>query len=466
MLNHFDVKENNLLKSVKLIMVFCISGVLAVLPANGEVAKTSEISLAPPDVTQTKLENGLEIVVIPDRRAPVVTHMIWYKAGSADEPTGKSGIAHFLEHLMFKGTKTVPAGEFSKKVAEIGGQENAFTSVDYTAYYQKITPEALEMAMGYEADRMHNLILSDEVIEPEKKVILEERRSRIDSEPRSILQEAVEATLFKHHPYGTPIIGWQNEMLGLTKEDAIAFYDKFYSPNNAVLIVAGDVEPGEVIALAKKTYGKVERRVEDIVRKRVEEPVPVTSRIINYEDPRVTKPSFSRMYLVPSYIGANKKEAASLELLASILGGSSSSRLYKSLVLEKEISTSAGAWYQGGAHDMTKFGFYASPRGDEKIEDVESAVDEVLAQVLKDGIIQTELDKARNNLLKSAIFDRDSQTNMARLYGTVLSIGGDLDDINLWPEQLAAVTVEDVNAITKKYLRKNRSVTAFLRPQS
>jgi zinc protease len=455
-----------LLKSTKLLMALCVSGMLAVIPANGEETKTAQISLAPPDVTQTKLDNGLEIIVIPDRRAPVVTHMIWYKAGSADEPTGKSGIAHFLEHLMFKGTKTVPAGEFSRKVAEIGGQENAFTSVDYTAYYQKIAPEALEMAMGYEADRMHNLILSDEVIEPEKKVILEERRSRIDSEPRSILQETVEATLFKHHPYGTPIIGWQNEMLGLSKDDAIAFYNKFYSPNNAVLVVAGDVEPSEVIALAQKTYGKVEKRVEDIIRQRVVEPEPVTSRIINYEDPRVTKPSFSRMYLVPSYIGAAEKEAESLELLAAILGGSSTSRLYKSLVLEKEISTSAGAWYQGGSYDMTKFGFYGSPRGDEKIEDVELAVDEVIKQLLKDGITQTELDNARNNLLKSAIFDRDSQTNMARLYGTVLSIGGDLDDINLWPERLAAVTIEDVNAVAKKYLRKNRSVTAFLRPQS
>ncbi len=245
----------NVFRNTAIALLVILSGTLATYAAEN---LADEISLTPPGITQARLDNGLEIVVIPDRRAPIVTHMIWYKAGSADEPVGKSGIAHFLEHLMFKGTKTVPAGEFSRKVAEIGGQENAFTSVDYTAYYQKIAPEALEMVMGYEADRMHNLILNEAVIEPEKKVILEERRSRIDSEPRSILNETVEATLFKHHPYGTPVIGWQNEMLGLTKDDAIAFYDKFYSPNNAILVVAGDVEPSEVIALAEKTYGKLE----------------------------------------------------------------------------------------------------------------------------------------------------------------------------------------------------------------
>lgn len=453
----------NVFRNTAIAVLVILSGTLATYAAEN---LADEISLTPPGITQAKLDNGLEIVVIPDRRAPIVTHMIWYKAGSADEPVGKSGIAHFLEHLMFKGTKTVPAGEFSRKVAEIGGQENAFTSVDYTAYYQKIAPEALEMVMGYEADRMHNLILNEAVIEPEKKVILEERRSRIDSEPRSILNETVEATLFKHHPYGTPIIGWQNEMLGLTKDDAIAFYDKFYSPNNAILVVAGDVEPSEVIALAEKTYGKLEKRVEDIVRVRVVEPEPVSARIVNYEDPRVTKPSFSRVYLVPSYFRAEGREAEALEILAGILGGSSTSRLYKSLVLDKEISTSAGAWYQGGAYDMTKFGFYGSPRADQKIEEVETAVDEVITALLKDGVTQEELDRSRNNLLKSAVFDRDSQTSMARLYGTVLTIGGNLDDINLWPDQLAEVTVEDVNAAARKFLRKNRSVTAFLRPQS
>ncbi len=426
----------------------------------------ADMSLAPPDLTLTSLDNGLQVVVIPDRRAPVVTHMVWYKAGSADEPRGKSGIAHFLEHLMFKGTKTYEAGEFSRKVAEIGGQENAFTSFDYTAYYQKISPDALEMVMGYEADRMENLILSDAVVEPEKKVILEERRSRVDSQPGSILGEVVEATLFKHHPYGTPIIGWQNEMLELTKGDAIAFYNRFYSPNNAILVVAGDVDPNEVVALAKKTYGKVKRRVEDVIRKRVQEPEPVAAKTVEYEDVRVTRPSMSRRYLTPSYQRAEGNEAEALELLADILGGSSTSRFYKKLVLEMEIATSAGAWFQGAAVDMTKFAVYGSPRGETPIKEVEAALDAVISEIVENGVTQEEVDRARNNLLKTVIFERDSQTTMARLYGTVLSVGGTLEDIDQWPTRLANVTAEDVHQAAKKYLRKSRSVTSFLRPKS
>lgn len=426
----------------------------------------AEISLAPPDLTMTKLDNGLEVVVIPDRRAPVVTHMIWYKAGSADEPRGKSGIAHFLEHLMFKGTKTFKAGEFSRKVAEIGGQENAFTTVDYTAYYQKISPDALEMVMGYEADRMENLILNDAVIEPEKKVILEERRSRVDSQPRSIFGETVDATLFKHHPYGTPIIGWQNEMLELSKADAIAFYDRFYSPNNAILVVAGDVDPTEVIELAIRTYGKVKQRVPNIIRERVKEPEPIAAKTIEYEDPRVTRPSMSRYYLTPSYQRAEGREAEALEILAEILGGSSTSRFYKKLVIELELATSAGAWYQGAALDMTKFAIYGRPRGETTIEKIEEELDNVIADVIQNGVTEDELKRARNNLLKSVIFERDSQTTMARLYGTVLSLGGTLEDVDQWPSKLAEVTKEDVNKAAKKYLRKNRSVTSILRPQS
>jgi len=433
-------------------------------PTGGSAAPSQ--SYVPPQLTKATLDNGLQIVVIPDRRAPVVTHMIWYKVGSADEPRGKSGIAHFLEHLMFKGTSTTPAGEFSRKVAEIGGQENAFTSFDFTAYHQKIAPSALEMVMGYEADRMENLILSDEVIEPEKKVILEERRSRVDSSPGAILGEQVEATLYVHHPYGTPIIGWKNEMLGLTKDDAIDFYDRFYSPNNAILIVAGDIDPGDVITMAKKTYGKVKRRVEDFVRERVVEPDPVAERTVTYADARVQIPSFSRTYLVPSYQNAAPREGEALDLLAAIMGGSSSSRLYRQLVLDDEIATSAGAWYQGGAIDMTKFGFYGSPRGATPIEVIQAGIDNVVQDLLKNGVNQDELDRARNSLIKSVYFERDSQVTMARLYGTILSLGGTLDDIHQWPQRLNEVTVEDVNQAARKYLRNSRSVTSYLKPLS
>ena len=309
------------------------------------------------------LDNGLKVVVIPDHRAPVVTHMVWYKAGSAEDPVGKSGIAHFLEHLMFRGTNKVPAGEFSAKVAEIGGQENAFTSIDYTAYYQKVSPAALKMVMGYEADRMENLILADEVIRPERDVILEERRSVVDASPGAILSETLEATLFQHHPYGNPIIGFEDEIRGLTGADAIAFYNKHYTPNNAILVIAGDVEEQAVRDLAEQTYGLVKRRAEPGIRKRVNEPIPVAARTVTYENTRVTSPSLSRNYLVPSYTNAKPGEAEALDVLATILGGSSASKFHRALVIDSEIATSAGAGYRGSAFDMTRLSIHGSPRG-------------------------------------------------------------------------------------------------------
>jgi zinc protease len=421
---------------------------------------------APPDVTRVTLENGLELVIIPDHRAPVVTHMVWYKAGSADEPRGKSGIAHFLEHLMFKGTSTTPAGEFSAKVAEIGGQENAFTTADYTVYYQKVSPEALAMVMHYEADRMENLVLSDAVIEPEKKVILEERRSRVDANPSAIIGESVDATLFMNHPYGTPVIGWPSEMLQLTRQDALAFYNKFYSPNNVVLVVAGDVDPAATIDMAGRTYGKVARRVEKIERDRPVEPEPTSARTVEYSDPRVAVDGWQRVYLVPSYTKAEPGEAEALDLLAEILGGSSTSRIYRKLVIETELATSASAWYGSSGLDYTRFGFGGMPRDSHTAEEIEQAIDTIIDELVRDGITEDELSRAKNSLVKTVIFERDSQTAMARLYGTVLSLGGTLDDINNWPGKIGKVTVGDVKKVAEKYLRKSRSVTSFLRTSS
>lgn len=408
----------------------------------------------------------MEVVVIPDRRAPVVTHMVWYKSGSSNDPSGKSGLAHFLEHLMFKGTKTVPAGEFSRKVAEIGGQENAFTTVDFTVYYQKVSPEALEIVMGYEADRMANLVLTEAVIEPEKNVVLEERRSRVDSSPGGILGETVAAMLYKHHPYGTPIIGWEHEIESLTLEDAMGFYKAHYRPDNAVLVVAGDVEAQQVLELAGRTYGELAPGEGIVPANHIVEPEPVAARSAEYFDERVTTPSFERFYLVPSYQTAQAGEAEALDLLASILSGSSTARLYRKLIVEDEIATSAGAWFQGASRGQTRFGLYGRPRGKYSVEDVEQAVAGVVDDIIEHGVTQEELDRQRNSLLKSVIFERDSQTTLARLYGTVLSLGGKVEDIHEWPERISAVTVEDINRVARKYLRPHRSVTSYLRPKS
>ncbi len=415
-------------------------------------------------VSRFELDNGLEIVVVPDRRAPVVTHMLWYKVGAADEQPGKSGIAHFFEHLMFKGTKNHPAGEFSRKVAEIGGQENAFTSSDYTAYFQKVSPDALETMMAYEADRMRNLVLTDDVIGPERDVVLEERRSRIETDPGSILGEEINATLYQNHTYGIPVIGWMHEIEKLNRADATAFYDRYYAPNNAVLVVTGDVDPDEVLALATKTYGKVARGPDLPPRLRPQEPEQNTSRTVTLTDPRVSVPSLRKMWLVPSYNTDAPGEAEALDLLSEILGGGVRSRLYQELVVRQGIARSAGAYYFATSFDDTSFGVYGSPRGTATLEQVEAAIMAEIDKLASEGVSDEELDKAKNRFIKSMIFARDSQSGMARIYGSTLTTGGTVNDVLEWPDRIRAVSAKAVQAVARKYLDKTRSVTGYLLP--
>ncbi len=435
---------------------------LAGSPASVTAAEVKKFG---PEVTSFFLQNGLQVVVIPDHRAPVVTHMIWYKAGSADEPPGKSGIAHYLEHLMFKGTKTIKNGEFSARVSAIGGQENAFTSTDYTAYFQRVTPAVLEEMMTLEADRMENLVLKQETILAERDVVQEERNSRTENNPGSLLREAMGAALYQNHHYGIPIIGWQHEVNALNKDDAIAYYDKFYTPNNAILVVAGDVDAETVKSLAEKTYGKVKRRAEPGKRMRPSEPPPRAARRVEMSDARVRTPSYQRLYLVPSYNRAKKGEAEALEILSEIIGGGSTSRLYKALVIEQKLATSAGAWYQGGALDETEFGFYGSPRGDKTLQEVEASIDKEIAKLLKDGVNEKEVARAQNRLIKSAVFAQDSQASLARIYGGSLALGSTIERIESWPSRIKAVTLESVNKAAREFLKKKRSVTGYLSPE-
>ncbi|MEM7301659.1 MAG: pitrilysin family protein [Pseudomonadota bacterium] len=438
------------------------------LPTASAIAAgvTSEAEAKGPEVAHFTLKNGMQVVVIPDRRAPVVTHMVWYKAGSADEPAGKSGIAHYLEHLMFKGTKAYPGNTFSARVAEIGGQENAFTSQDYTAYFQRVPPEALKDMMTMEADRMTNLVLTDELIIPERDVIQEERRTRTDNNPGSLLSEAVQSAMFQNHRYGIPIIGWMHEVIKLDKDDAIAFYEKFYTPNNAILVVAGDVEVDAVLQLAKDIYGKIERRADPERLVRPQEPPPTAARSVSLSDPRVRAPSFQRSYLVPSYGNHRNLEAEALDLLSEILGGSTTSRIYRKLVVEKKLASQAGGYYQGGAIDDTRFIVYATPRPGVTLSQMEEGVDELIAELLKEGVQQSEVDRSVKRLIRSTIFSRDSQTTMARVYGASLVIGETVEEVNKWPERLKAISVDQINAVARKYLKPNRSVSGFLTPAS
>jgi zinc protease len=429
-----------------------ITAVLLTAPAVAEPIK----------VANYMLPNGLELVVIPDRRAPVVTHMIWYKVGSADETSGKSGLAHFLEHLMFKGTAKNPTGHFSRVVATIGGQENAFTSNDYTGYYQRVPTEQLKTVMEFEADRMTGLQLTDEVVLPERNVILEEQNQRIGNNPRAKLGEQIDAALFLNHPYGRPVIGWRHEMEGLTRDDALNFYRRFYGPNGAVVVIAGDVEPEQVRKLAEDTYGKIKRNEIIAPRARPQEPPPVASRQLTLADARVEQPLLQRSYLVPSFANAQRGESEALEVLSHILGSGSSSRLYRTLAVDKPVAVSAGAGYDSSSLDMSKFTIYGSPRSGVTLQQFETEADAVIAELILKGINADELDRAKSRLIADGIYAQDNQATMARWYGGALVTGASVDDVRRWPDRIRAVTAEQVQDAARKWLDKRRSVTGFL----
>jgi zinc protease len=422
--------------------------------------------LGGPDISHFFLDNGLEVVVIPDHRAPIVTHMVWYKVGSADEVAGKSGLAHFFEHLMFKGTKENPQGTLGGAVAQIGGQDNAFTSYDYTAFYEKISPSALKTMMALEADRMRNLVLNDNVVNTERDVVLEERGSRIDNNPGSLLSEETAATLFQNSPYGRPIIGWRREMKQLNLADAVAFYNAHYEPNNAILVVAGDVTADQVRKLAGETYGKVPRGPDLPPRDRPQEPHQDTSRTVTLKDARVTAPRFSKYFLVPSYNTAKLGEAEALDLLAEILGGDIRSRLYQDLAVKKQIAASVGTWYQGTALDPTIFAIEGQPLPGTPIEKLEQAVLDEVADIVKNGVTAEEVEKAKNRFLKSAIFARDDQFGMAQLFGSSLATGLTVKDVQEWPDRIRAVTAKQIQDVAGRYLDNDHSVTSYLLPKT
>ena len=408
------------------------------------------------------LANGLELVVIPDHRAPVVTHMIWYKVGAADETPGKSGLAHFLEHLMFKGTAKNPTGRFSRVVAALGGQENAFTSSDYTGYFQRVPREQLKTVMEFEADRMTGLQLTDAVVLPERNVILEEQNQRVANNPRARLGEQIDAALFLNHPYGKPVIGWRHEMEQLSRDDAIGFYRRFYGPNDAVVVIAGDVDPEATRKLAEETYGKVARHATILPRQRPQEPPPVAARSLTLADARVEQPMIQRAYLVPSFATAKPGESEALDVLAHILGSGSNSRLYRALVVDKPVAVIAGAGYDSSALDMSKFSVYGAPRQGITLPQLEAETDAVIAQVINQGVSAEELERTKSRLIADAIYAQDNQASMARWYGTALMTGATVDDVRRWPDRIRAVTAAQVQDAARQWLDKRRSVTGFL----
>ena len=411
------------------------------------------------------LANGMQVVVIEDHRAPVVAHMVWYKAGAADEPAGKSGIAHFLEHLMFKGTPTVPSGQFSKIVARNGGRDNAFTSYDYTGYFENVAKDKLDLVMGMEADRMVNLVLTVDDVKTERDVVLEERRSRIDNNPASQLREAMSAAQYMAHPYGIPVIGWKHEVEALNHADALAFYKRYYAPNNAILVVAGDVDPNAVIAMAEKHFGPLER-ADTPARRRPQEPPQLAERRVIFKDARVSQADWRRGYLAPTRSAGESRHAVPLSLFADLLGGGTTSLLYRELVMKQKLAANAGAYYSSTSLDQSRFMLYATPSPGVSLAKLEVAIDATLVAALKDGFTAKALERSRTGLLAAAVYARDNLFTSPRIFGDALTSGLSVARVEAWPDEVRAVSMEQVMAAGRAVLDMRRSVTGLLLPEN
>jgi zinc protease len=411
---------------------------------------------------QFALQNGMQVLVIPDHRAPVVTQMLWFRVGAVDDPPGISGLAHFFEHMMFRGTKAVPGDSFAQTIAKNGGEDNAFTDHDYTAFYEQIAKDRLPLAMKLEADRLVNLDLSDATVGPERDVVLEERRMRVDNDPQALMSEQMRAALHLSHPYGRPVIGWADEVRRIDRVSAKNFYDHHYAPNNAILVIAGDVTPDEIRKLAQDGYGKVAART---LQPRAEfaEPPRLAETRMTIVRPDAKVPLFSRIYRVPSYAQGTPGQAEGLETYAQVLGGDQTSTLYRVLVEQKKLATDAGASYEGYARDASEFSVYAVPRPGVSLETLERAVDQVLAQAAAAAPRSPDLQRAKTGLIAAVTYRRDSQYALASAYGQALVIGLTVDDVNAWPGRIRAVSGDTVRDAARLLSRKE-AVTGYLIP--
>lgn len=440
---------------------------LAESPPKGEAAEAREASDQRLFGAQTfTLDNGLQVVVVENHRVPVVSHMVWYKVGAADEPPGKSGIAHLLEHLMFKGTERIGPNEFSTIIARHGGQQNAFTSSDYTAYYQNIAKDSLELVMGMEADRMANLRMTEDEVLTERDVVVEERLSRIENEPAALLGERLDLARWVTHPYRNPVIGWAHELKTLTRQDALDFYKAWYAPNNAVVVISGDVTVDEVRPLAERTYGKVARGP-DLERTRVRSNLPQAAATVVMHHPRVAQPQWQRQYTAPSYgtvAEAEMPQVYALQVLAELLGGGPTSRIYRALVVDKELAAAAGAWYSARAVDWATFGLYVTPRPGVELAEAEKAMEAEVARLLADGVSEEEVEEAKLQMRAGVIYARDTLQGAAQTIGAALATGGTLDQVETWPAHIAQVTREQVMEAARQVLDDRGATTGILLP--
>lgn len=416
-----------------------------------------------PKVFQFALQNGLSVVVIPDHRAPIVTQMLFYRVGASDDPPGNSGLAHFFEHMMFRGTPSAPGDQFARTVARNGGEDNAYTTEDYTAFYEQIAKERLPLVMGLDADRMVNLDLSDANVRTERDIVLEERRMRIENDPQALLREQMDAALNLSHPYGRPVIGWPEEVRRIGRVEAQAYYSRHYAPNNAILVVAGDVLPDQVRLAAEASYGKVPAR-QLVPRPDYAQPPRLGETRLTLYREDVKLPQFMRLYRVPSYTEARPGEAEALDVLAQLLGGDATSALYRELVMTRKLASDAGASYTGYTRDAGEFEIYAVPRPGVKMDTIDQAIDSILKSYSTQTAKSADLERAKTQLVASAVYQRDNQLDLASAYGQALAIGLTVDDVREWPNRIRAVTGGEIRDAAAKDVISRESVTGFLLP--
>ncbi len=414
------------------------------------------------------LSNGLQIVVIPNHRAPVVTHMMWVKAGGADNIAGQSGMAHYLEHLMFKGTTKMAPGEYSKTIKTLGGNDNAFTGADYTAYFESVSVKNLPKVMELHSDRLQNLAPPPEHFISEKSVVLEERRQRTENDPRSLFGEQIYAALFINHPYGTPVVGWMDEIKNYEWPDVKKYYDTWYTPENMILVVSGDITMDQLKPLAEQYYGTIPvKNTPDRVRPAV--PNLSSDTLVRLEHKQIHQPVFYKIYLAPTE-AKDRTDSLALQVLSNILDGGQATRLYKSIVAEQKKATSISFSYNANALDYGTISIDATPSKDVDLEDMGEIIQKEIQTIIDNGVTEQEVKEAIQRLQDQAIFARDSVAGPAMIFGQAISTGSTVGDVENWPSDIGTITALDVQNAAKKYLNQNNPwvrapITGYLLPE-
>lgn len=435
-----------------------VAVLIALAPLAAGAAKLSD------GVVERELGNGLRVIVKPDHRAPVAVNMVWYRIGSVDEHNGATGVAHVLEHMMFKGTQSVAPGDFSKQIAAAGGRDNAFTSRDYTGYFQTLQKSALPLAFRLEADRMSNLVLSQEEFAKEIKVVMEERRWRTDDRPHSVVYERMMAAALTAHPYRNPVIGWMSDLENLSLEDTRRFYDQWYAPNNAIVVVVGDVKADEVFALAEKYFGGLARKNLP-VRKPQDEPPQLGIKRLTVKAP-AELPFVMMAYRVPKLQRpAEEWEPYAFEVLASVLSGHSAARLPQRLVKTEQVATSAGAGYDGVSRGPGFFYLSGTPVSGRTAAEIEQGLRREVQRLVDEGIAADELERVKSQAIASQVYERDSMFFQARQIGWMESIGMSYRELDLFVEKIQQVTAEQVRDVARRYLVDDQLTVAYLDPQ-